>query len=134
MFFFNVPNMLHIRLSRTLDFTIGHLLSKYLRIPLVLFYNRASTWEELLEISCRKVNSWTYRPLNFPSCLVLMKVVFQALPNYQLSVTTITIFVCQQLRFLWRTFLWKGSAKTHKWALVGWNKLISPKNNDGLGL
>lgn len=48
--------MVQIMLSQTLGFNRGQLTSKYLGIPLVLLYNRVSTWEELIERTHPRVN------------------------------------------------------------------------------
>jgi len=57
IFFFNYPEMVQNHLSKKIGFGIGHLLSKYLGVSLVLHHNRLSTWEDLIGKTCRKVNN-----------------------------------------------------------------------------
>lgn len=96
--------MVQIMLSQTSGFNIGQVTSKYLGIPLVLLYNRVSTWEELIESTRRKVNNmsiyiiimrcWccTYRETIYIKHAIrfrwyfTMKIILKALENTIISI------------------------------------------------
>jgi hypothetical protein len=80
VFFLNTPPTIQCHISGILGFNRSSLLSKYLGIPLIDTALRKSSWEHLLYSFSKRLSSWTYRDLNLPSHLILLKAVLQALP------------------------------------------------------
>jgi hypothetical protein len=117
-----------------LGFTRSSLLSKYLGIPLLDNALRNSSWEHLLSSFSKRLTSWTYRALNLPNRLILLKVVLQALPVYTFSALVAPNFVLNAIKTLQRNFLWQGLKTGKKLALISWDKLCRPKAQGGLGL
>lgn len=115
MFFFNNSVLVQQRLYHEMGYTRGTLPAKYLGVLIVL-------------------NNWVFRPLNFPSNLVLMKKILQAFLNYQLSLMLIPSSVCQTLRNPWTIFFMERLSQNTKVGLVWMGKLSLPKVNGGLGL
>jgi hypothetical protein len=132
IFFFNTPAPIQNNISIILGFTRSSLPSKYLGIPLLDNALRNSSWEHLLSSFAKRLSSWTYRALNFPSRLILLKVVLQALPIYTFSALAPN-FVLTTIRNLQRNFLWQGLNTGKKIALISWEKLCKPKTQGGLG-
>jgi len=56
------------------------------------------------------------------------------MPNYQLSCQAIPKATSQKLVSLFTNFLWQGTSKTRKWALISWEWLCWLPNDGGLGL
>jgi hypothetical protein len=127
IFFFNTPPQVQRHISGLLGFKRSSLPSKYLGIPLIDNALRNSSWEHLLTSFSTRLSSWTFRALNLPSRLVLLKSVLQALPIYTFSALAAPKFILTAIKNMQRNFLWKGIAKEKKIALVGWDKLCKAK-------
>jgi hypothetical protein len=69
IFFFNTPPPIQRHISAILGFSRSSLPSKYLGIPLIDNGLRNSSWEPLLASFSKRLSSWTFRVLNFPSRL-----------------------------------------------------------------
>lgn len=88
----------------------------------------------MLSSFSKRLSSWTFRALNLPNRLILLKVVLQALPIYTFSALAAPKFVLTTIKSLQRNFIWQGLNKEKKIALVSWEKLCRPKEQGGLGL
>ena len=134
LFFFNTHNKTKRDILRTLGFTKGHLPSKVLGVPLVEGIPKARQWKELLDKMERKLRNWTYKALNFPARLTLVKVVLQAIPTYLFSVLSAPKAILKGIKAIQRNFLWGSLELKQKWALVDWETVCKPKKARGLGL
>jgi hypothetical protein len=134
IFFFNSPPPIQRHITDILGFRRSSLPSKYLGIPLIDNPLRNSSWEHLLSSFAKRLSSWTFRVLNLPSRLVLLRSVLQALPIYSFSAMAAPRSVLSIIRNLQRNFLWQGFNTGKKIALVSWDKLCRPKAQGGLGL
>ena len=119
---------------RTLGFTEGQLPSKILGTPLVEGNPKSRQWKELLDKMESKLRNWTYKALNFPERLTLVKVVLQAMATYMFSVLAAPKTVIKRIRSIQRNFLWGSSEIKQKWALVNWETVCKSKRDEGLGL
>jgi len=54
------------------------------------------------------------------------------MPLYHFSILVAPKGVFKKIRHLQRTFLWGGSTKEKKWALVAWHKPCGPKSHGGV--
>ena len=95
---------------------------------------RKVSWKELLDKINKKLSLWTYRTLNFPSRLILVKSVLQEMPIYLFSILAAPKAIIKQIRNLQRQFLWGGTKDIRKWPLVDWQTICTPKSLGGLGL
>jgi hypothetical protein len=93
-----------------------------------------TSWEHLLSSFSKRISLWTYRALNFPSRLILLNAVLQALPIYTFSALAAPNFVLTTIRNLQRNFLWQGLNTGKNIALISWEKLCKPKTQGGLGI
>jgi hypothetical protein len=99
-FFFNMPPLIQRHIAEILGFHRSSLLSKYLGIPLIDNALRNSSWEHLLSSFTKKLSSWTYRVLNLPSRLILLRAVLQALPVYTFLALAAPRFVLTTIKNL----------------------------------
>jgi hypothetical protein len=102
IFFFNTPPQVQRHISDILGFKRSSLPSKYLGIPLIDNALRNSSWELLLSSFSKRLSSWTFRALNLPSHLILLKAVLQALPIYTFSALAAPKFVLTTIKSLQR--------------------------------
>jgi exonuclease III len=134
VFFFNTPPTIQRHISGILGFNRSSLPSKYLGIPLIDTALWNSSWENLLSSFSKRLSSWTFRALNLPSRLILLKAVLQALPIYSFSALAAPKSVLNTIKGIQRNFIWQGLNTGKKMALVSWDKLCRPKEHGGLGL
>jgi len=134
IFFFNTPPQIQRHISDILDFKRSSLPSKYLGIPLIDNALQNSSWELLLSSFSKRLSSWSFRALNLPSRLILLKAVLQALPIYTFLALAAPKFVLTTIKILQRNFISQGLNKENKIALVSWEKLCRPKEQGALGL
>jgi hypothetical protein len=134
LFFFNMKTPIQCHISDILGFNRSSLPSKYLGIPLINNALWNSSWEHLLSSFTKTLSSWTFKALNLPSQLILLKAFLQALPIYIFSALAAPKFVLTTIKSMQRNFLWQGLTKEKKIALVSWDKLCRPKEQGGLGL
>jgi hypothetical protein len=134
LYFFNTPTAVQFHISRLLGIPKSSLPSNYLGIPLTGTAARSISWDNLLLSISNRLSNWTFRPLNIASRLVLLKSVLQALPTYLFTALAAPKQVIKAIRNLQRNFLWHGHQPNKKWALVGWDKICTPKSLGGLGL
>ena len=95
---------------------------------------KSTSWMELIDRMKQKLSSWTLRPLNLPSRLVLIKSVLQAMPIYLFSVLSALKSVLREIRHIQHIFLWGGREDKEKFALVSWDSICQPKLKGGFGL
>jgi hypothetical protein len=118
IFFFNTPPQIQRHISEILSFNRSSLPSKYLGLPLIDNTLRNSSWEHLLSYFSKRLSSWTFRALNLPSRLILLKAVLQALSIYAFSMMAAQKFILNTIKSLQRNFIWQGPNKEKKMALV----------------
>jgi len=118
VFFFNTPGITQHNILRIFGFSKGSLPSKYLGFPLWEGSYKNISWQDLLDRIRRRLASWTLRPLNLPSLLVLVKHVLQETSVYLFSLLSAPKSVLKDLRGLQLSFLWGGREAKSKFSLV----------------
>jgi hypothetical protein len=134
LFFFNTPTAVQLHISRILGIPRSSLPSNYLGIPLTGAPTKTISWDSLLISISNRLSNWTFRPLNLAARLVLLKSVLQTLPTYLFTALAAPKHIIKAIRNIQRNFLWQGVQAKKKWALVGWEKVCTPKGRGGLGL
>ena len=86
VYFFNTSNITKRNILMVLEFSEGVLPSKYLGAPLAESTIRKISWKDLLDKIKHNFSHSTFRALNFPTHLILVKFVLQAMPLYLFSV------------------------------------------------
>ena len=109
VFFFNTASQSKRFLTRTLGFTLGVFPSKYLGMPFSENVVRSSSWKALLNRIQKLMLNWSFRALNLPSRVILLRAVLQALPIYQLSGMACPKKTCDDLLSMFKKFLWQGA-------------------------
>ena len=74
------------------------------------------------------------RPLNFPSRLILVKSILQAMPTYLFFILAAPKAILKEIGCIQRNFLWGGRGEKAKFSLVRWEDVCKPKEQQGLGL
>ena len=76
------------------------------------------SWQDLLDSIKAILASWTLKALNFPSRLVLVKSVLQAMLVYLFFVLSTPKSILQGIQSIQRNFLWEGRESRAKFLLV----------------
>ena len=134
IFFMNTDIITQRNIIRILGFSKGIIPSKYLVIPPGMGQLKKASWQDLLDKMKKNLSNWVLRPLNLPSCLILVKAVMQAMPIYLFSILSALKSVLRIIRGMQRNFLWGCREEKAKFALVSWEGICKPKEQGGLGL
>jgi len=112
--FFNTQASSQAFLVRTMGFRVGKFPTKYLGILLNDKKNRVANWVTLMGKIQRRMQNWTFKVLNIPSCIILLKSVLQSISIYQLPSQDTPKTNCQKMVDMFKKFLWQGSSKIKK--------------------
>ena len=81
-----------------------------------------------------KLSGWKAKFLSFAGRAVLIKSVMSAIPNHIMQGVALPSHICDKLDKLNRDFLWGSMSEKRKLHLVGWSKIVRPKEDGGLGI
>ena len=79
-----------------------------------------------------KLSGWKAKFLSFAGRAVLIKSVMSAIPNHIMQGMALPSHICDKLDKLNRDFLWGSTSEKRKLHLVGWSKIVRPKEDGGL--
>jgi hypothetical protein len=85
LFFFNTPKDVQQQVSQLLSTPVYYLPTHYLGLPLSNSEAQNLSWDSLLLSISNRLSSWTFRSLNLPAIITLLKLVLQAIPAYLFS-------------------------------------------------
>ena len=77
---------------------------------------------------------WKAKFLSFVGRTVLVKSVMLAIPNDVMQGEALPIHLCEKSDKINRDFLWVSIREKKKLHLIGWSKIIKPKEEGGLGI
>ena len=80
-----------------------------------------------------KLAGWKAKFLSFAGRAVLVKAVMSAIPNYVMQGVALPVHLCDKLDKINRDFLWGSSNEKRRMHVVGWEKIIRPKDEGGFG-
>lgn len=109
-------------------------LGKYLRFPL---NHKGVAWNRynfIVERVISKLSGWKSKFLSFAGRTVLINFVIAAIPNHVKQGVALPSHLCEKLDKINRDFLWGSSAEKRKLHLLGWSKIIRPKDDGGLDI
>ena len=81
-----------------------------------------------------KISGWKAKFLSFAGRIVLIKSVMAAIPNHVMQGVALSNHLLEKLDKINRDFLWGSSMEKKKLHLVGWSKVIRPKEEGGLSI
>ena len=117
-----------------LDCTILQLPMTYLGIPLGANMRKVVSWQCIIDKIQKKLTSWKSCCLSRASRLVLIKLVFNCLPIYYLSLFKLPKKVASEIIRIQRKFLWSDNKEGKFLPLVKWEIVQQHKDRGGLGV
>ena len=130
----NVPPNIREDICDVLDIVETSNLGKYLGFPLNHKGVGRNRYNFVVERVISKLLGWKSKFLSFVERTVLIKSVMAAIPNYVMQGAALPIHLCEKLDKVNNDFLWGSSMDKRKLHLVGWSKIIRPKDEGGLGI
>nr|GFB03631.1 reverse transcriptase domain, reverse transcriptase zinc-binding domain protein [Tanacetum cinerariifolium] len=108
--------------------------STYLELPIGANMSRCFNWNPLVERFHKRISKWKSKALSIGGCLTLIKFVLGSLGVYYFSTFKAPKKVNNQLEGIWRIFFWGGSLDDNKILWIAWKKVISPRDQGGIGI
>ena len=109
-------------------------IGKYLAFPINHRGAARNRFNFVADRVMNKLAGWKAKFLSFARRTVLVKSVMLAIPNYVMQGEALPIHLCEKLDKINRDFLWGSTREKKKLHLVGWSKIIKPKEEGGLGI
>lgn len=88
----------------------------------------------LVERVISKLLGWKSKFLSFARRTVLIYSIMAAIPNHVMQGVALSSHLCEKLDKVNKDFLWGSSMERRKLHLVGWSKIIKPKNEGALDI
>lgn len=107
---------------------------KYLGLPVGANHRRCSTWQPLIDLLDRKLNSWGNKYISFGGRIVLINSVLNFIPIFYLSFMKMSVVVWKKIVHLQKEFLWGGVGGGRKISWMKWKSICQKKENGGLGV
>ena len=107
-----------------------HNIGKYLGFPIVHKGANRNQYNFSVERVMNKLLGWKAKFLSF----VLIKFVMSTIPNHVMQGVALSTHVCDKLDKINRDFSWGSTSDIMRTHLVGWNKIVKPSEEGGLGL
>jgi len=81
-----------------------------------------------------KLLGWKAKFLSFARRVVLIKSIMSTIPNYVMQGVALPAHVCDKLDKINQDFLWGSTSEKKRMHIVGWSKIVKPKEEGGLGI
>ena len=109
-------------------------IGKYLGFPLRHKGANIRQYNFVVDKVMHKLSGWKAKILSFVGRAVLIKSVMSAIPNHIMQGVALPSHICNKLDKVNRDFLWGSTSEKRKLHLVGWSKIVRPKEDGGLGI
>jgi len=86
----------------------GSLPFRYLGLLVGANHRKSTTWQPMVDLLDRRLNSWGHKYISFGGRIVLLNLVLNSIPIYYLSFMKMPVVVWKKLVRLQREFLWGG--------------------------
>ena len=130
----NVSEEMKEEVWEKLGFNETQNIGKYLGFPILHKGANRRQYNDIVERVMNKLSRWKAKFLSFASRSVLIKSVMAAMPNHVMRGAALPTHICDKLDKINRDFLWGSTSDRQKMHLVGWNKIVQPKEEGGLGI
>lgn len=115
-------------------FVLGHLPIRYLGVPLITKRLAQKDCKTLIKKITARITYWSANFLSYVGRLQLVQSVIFSMHNYWCRHFILPKGVIKEINSICNRFFWKGTDSGKFNARVAWNKVCSPKSEDGLGL
>jgi hypothetical protein len=106
---------------------------KYLGLPVFVGNSRTKVFSYLKDRVWKRIQGWKERFLSWAGKEILIKAIAQAIPTFAMGCFDITKTLCDQISAMICRYWWNQQEGKHKIHWLGWEKMIKPKKEGGLG-
>nr|GEU89314.1 RNA-directed DNA polymerase, eukaryota [Tanacetum cinerariifolium] len=106
----------------------------YLGVKVGSNMSRITSWDDVISKFSSRLSKWKLKLLSIGGRLSLLKSVLTSISLYHMSIFKVPIGVLNHLEFIRRNFFYGVDGSDRKLAWIGWNMVLTSKNNDGLGV
>ncbi|GKC31960.1 hypothetical protein Tco_1039254 [Tanacetum coccineum] len=122
------------QMARIIGYGVSKLPFKYLGVPVGCNMSQCVNWNAVTRIFTSKLSSWKARLLSIGGRLSLIKVVLRNLPTYFMSIYLMAVSIRSKLESMRSKFFRGADQNDSKMSWVKWEKCLSSKKKDGLGV
>lgn len=109
-----------------LGYNFGSLSSSYIRLLLGASFKPKVVWKSVIERIASGLEPWKAALLSKGGELTLLKSTLASIPNYFLSLFTISVSMTTRIESNFHNFLWNDSNNHHLYHLVDWKNICRP--------
>ncbi|GKE92814.1 hypothetical protein Tco_1573909, partial [Tanacetum coccineum] len=95
--------------------------------------SRINSWDDVISKVSSRLSKWKLKLLSIGGRLTLLKSILTSIPLYHMSIFKVPIGVLNHLESIRRNFFYGVDGSDRKLAWIGWNMVLTSKNNGGLG-
>ncbi|GAU38652.1 hypothetical protein TSUD_276920 [Trifolium subterraneum] len=121
-------------LSGVMRKRLGSVPFTYLGLPIGANPRSLSTWEPLVDLLRKRLNSWRNKYISLGGQIVMINAVLNAIPIFYLSFLKMPKKVWRKVVRIQREFLWGGVRGGKKVSWVRWSVVCKEKDKGGLGV
>nr|GEV18797.1 zinc knuckle CX2CX4HX4C [Tanacetum cinerariifolium] len=103
----------------------------YLDVKVGSNMSRITSWDDVISKVSSRLSKWKLKLLSIGCRLSLLKSVLTSIPLYHMSIFKVPIGVLNHLESIRRNFLYGVDGSDRKLAWIGWNMVLTSKNNGG---
>jgi len=102
-------------------------------LPFLVGKSKLQAFDSIKARLGEKLNNWKVKFLSQVGKEILLKVVVQAIPTYNMSVFLLPVTLCKELNRMMQEFWWGHMSNNSKIHLMSWEKIGYVKSVGGLG-
>jgi hypothetical protein len=106
---------------------------KYLGLPTYIGRERSRAFAYIKEKILNRIRGWKERFLSNAGKEILIKAVAQSIPTYAMACFDLTKTLCDDITQMVCRFWWSQQENEHRAHWIGWEKMMRPKEEGGLG-
>nr|GEW43091.1 RNA-directed DNA polymerase, eukaryota, reverse transcriptase zinc-binding domain protein [Tanacetum cinerariifolium] len=106
----------------------------YLGVKVGSNMSRITSCADVISKVSSRLSKWKLKLLSIGSHLSLLKSFLTSIPLYHMSIFKVPIGVLNHLESIRRNFFYGVDGSDRKLAWIGWNMVLTSKNNGGLGV
>ncbi|KAH1130116.1 hypothetical protein J1N35_001494 [Gossypium stocksii] len=108
-------------------------LDSYLGLPILISKRRSAAFQNILDRTAIKVNSWSKRLLSNGGKKIFIKSILQSLPTYAFSIFFAPNGMLEELQSMICHSWWGGKDNNRGWHMLSWDWLCFPKGMGATG-
>nr|GEW85311.1 RNA-directed DNA polymerase, eukaryota [Tanacetum cinerariifolium] len=106
----------------------------YLGVKVGSNMSTITSWDDVISKVSSRLSKWKLKLPSIGGLISLLKSVLTSIPLYHMSIFKVPIGVLNHLESIRQNFFYGVDGSDRKLAWIGWNMVLTSKNNGGLGV